>query len=116
MKSVKVLAVAAALALTAQALISSPVAQAQDASKVIKIASQSPLSGGQAVLGTAISNGARLGVQQLSKPLTDLGFTVQYVPFDDQATADVGVANAQNIVNDAAILGVVGHLNSGVAL
>ncbi|MBX3064537.1 MAG: branched-chain amino acid ABC transporter substrate-binding protein [Anaerolineae bacterium] len=114
MKSFKVLGLALALALAASALGATPVAKAQD--KVIKIASQSPLSGGQSVLGTAISNGTRLGVEQLSKTLEDKGFTVEYVAFDDQATPDVGVANAQNIVNDASILAVVGHLNSGVAI
>lgn len=83
---------------------------------VIRIASQSPLSGPQSVLGTGIRNGVELAIDQLSGPLNDLGYTVEFVPFDDQATPDVGVANAQNIVNDAAILAVVGHLNSGVAL
>ncbi len=86
------------------------------AAPTIKIASQSPLSGKQASLGTAIKNGAALAVKQLSKSITDLGFKVEFVPFDDQATPDVGVANAQNIVNDASILAVVGHLNSGVAI
>jgi branched-chain amino acid transport system substrate-binding protein len=114
MKSFKVLALLVAVALVASALVTVPVARAQD--KVIKIASQSPLSGGQSVLGTAISNGTRLAVEQLSGPLQEKGFTVEYVPFDDQATPDVGVANAQNIINDAAILAVVGHLNSGVAI
>jgi branched-chain amino acid transport system substrate-binding protein len=91
------------------------IARAQDA-KVIKIASQSPLSGAQSVLGTAIRNAAELAVEQLSGPLVELGYTVEFVPFDDQATPDVGVANAQNLVNDPAILAVIGHLNSGVAI
>lgn len=83
---------------------------------VIKIASQSPLSGPQSVLGTAIRNATELAIEQMSGPLTDMGFTVEFVPFDDQATPDVGVANANNLVNDPAILAVVGHLNSGVAI
>ena len=45
-----------------------------------------------------------------------MGFDVQFVPFDDQAIPDVGVANAQQIVADSAILAVVGHFNSGVAI
>jgi len=88
---------------------------AQDA-KVIKIASQTPLSGPQSALGSSMSNAVALAVEQLSGPLTELGYKVEYVPFDDQATPDVGVANAQNLVNDPAILAVVGHLNSGVAI
>jgi len=86
------------------------------AAKIIKIASQSPLSGGQSVLGTGLRNGTELAIEQLGGPLKDMGFDVQFVPFDDQATPDVGVANAQQIVADAAILGIVGHFNSGVAI
>lgn len=89
--------------------------QAQD-DMVIKIASQSPLSGPQSVLGIGIRNGVELAIEQLAGPLTDLGFTVEYVPFDDQATPDVGVSNAQAMVADEAILAVIGHLNSGVAI
>ncbi|WP_165360586.1 ABC transporter substrate-binding protein, partial [Candidatus Chloroploca sp. Khr17] len=82
----------------------------------IKIASQSPLSGPQAALGTGIRNGAQLAIEQLAQPLIDLGFTVELAPFDDQARAEVGSANAKNIVSDPEIMCVVGHLNSGVAL
>jgi branched-chain amino acid transport system substrate-binding protein len=83
---------------------------------VIKIASQSPLSGGQSENGLPIRNGTDLAVQQLKGNIEKLGFTVQFVPYDDQATADVGVSNAQNIVNDPAILAVIGHYNSSVAI
>jgi branched-chain amino acid transport system substrate-binding protein len=87
-----------------------------DTAKVIKIATQSPLSGGQSLLGVDIKNGAALAVEQLSGPLTEMGFTVELAPYDDQATPDVGVANAKNIVADPTILCGVGHLNSGVMI
>lgn len=83
---------------------------------VIKIASQSPLSGGQAVLGVGLRNGTELAIEQLGAGLEAMGYDIQFVPFDDQATPDVGVANAQQIVADPAILAVVGHFNSGVAI
>ncbi len=89
---------------------------AASGSKVIKIATQSPLSGGQSILGVDIKNGAALAVEQLGGPLTDMGFTLELAPYDDQATPDVGVANAKNIVADSAILCGVGHLNSGVMI
>jgi branched-chain amino acid transport system substrate-binding protein len=82
----------------------------------IKIATQSPLSGGQANNGEGIKNGALLAVEQLSGPLKDMGFTVELVPFDDQAKPEVGVANAKNIASDPDILAVVGHYNSGVQI
>lgn len=82
----------------------------------IKIATQSPLSGGQAALGEGIKNGAQLAIEQLKGPIEALGFKVELVPFDDQAKPDVGVANAKQLVNDPDILAVIGHLNSGVAI
>jgi branched-chain amino acid transport system substrate-binding protein len=82
----------------------------------IKIATQSPLSGGQAALGEGIKLGAQLAVEKFKGNLEKAGFKVELVPFDDQAKPDVGVANARNIIADKDILAVVGHLNSGVAI
>src|SRR5690348_15059864 len=84
--------------------------------RVTKIASPTPPPGERSPNRTGMSNGADLAIQQLAKPITDMGYTVQFVPYDDQATADVGVSNAHKIVDDAAILAVIGHFNSGVAL
>lgn len=86
------------------------------AEKAIKIATQSPLSGDQSVIGVDIKRGAELALEQLSGPLTDMGFKVDLAPFDDQANPDTGVANAKRIVSDPAILAVVGHYNSGVQI
>lgn len=83
---------------------------------LIKIATQTPLSGPQSALGTAIRNGAQLGIEQFGSALTDLGFTVELAPYDDQATPDTGVANANQIIADPAVLCLVGHLNSGVMI
>jgi len=82
----------------------------------IKIATQSPLSGGQAALGEGIKLGTQLAIEKLKGPVEKLGFKVELVPFDDQAKPDVGVANAANIIADKDILVVIGHLNSGVAI
>lgn len=82
----------------------------------IKIATQSPLSGGQSVLGVDIKNGAELGLEQMGGALRDQGFTLELVSLDDQANPDTGVANAKNIVADPDILCFVGHLNSGVMI
>jgi ABC-type branched-subunit amino acid transport system substrate-binding protein len=108
----------AALALTVAAALVAPVQGPVRGAemKVIKIATQSPLSGGQAALGEGIKNGAQLAVEQNSAALGRAGYKIELVPFDDQAKPDVGVANAKNLVTDTAILAVVGHLNSGVAI
>jgi branched-chain amino acid transport system substrate-binding protein len=82
----------------------------------IKIATQSPLSGGQAALGEGIKLGTQLAVDKFKGPLEKMGYKVEVVPFDDQAKPDVGVANARNIIADKDIVAVIGHLNSGVAI
>ena len=40
----------------------------------IKIATQSPLSGGQSSIGVDIKNGAELALAQMAGPLTEMGF------------------------------------------
>src|SRR5881398_1549249 len=82
----------------------------------IKIATQNPLSGGQAALGEGIKLGTQLAIEKFKGGLEKAGFKVDLVPFDDQAKPDVGVANAKNIIADKNILAVIGHLNSGVAI
>lgn len=84
--------------------------------QVIKIATQSPLSGGSATIGEAIKLGAQLALDENAAKFKELGFELQLVPYDDQADPKKGVANAQLIGSDQAILGVVGHYNSGVAI
>jgi branched-chain amino acid transport system substrate-binding protein len=83
---------------------------------LIKIATQSPLSGGMSAVGTDIKNGAQLAVEQLSAALVKLGFKVELAAFDDQGNPDTGVANAKSIVSDPAVLAIVGHYNSGVQI
>jgi branched-chain amino acid transport system substrate-binding protein len=84
--------------------------------QTIKVATQSPLSGGQSAIGVDIKNGAELALGQLKGPLEKMGFKVELAAYDDQANPDNGVANAKQIVADPAILCVVGHYNSGVQI
>ncbi|WP_028778692.1 branched-chain amino acid ABC transporter substrate-binding protein [Shimazuella kribbensis] len=83
---------------------------------VIKIATQTPLSGNQATVGEAIKNGAQLAIDDHAEAFKKLGFDLKLAPYDDQADPKKGVANAQQIGADQSILGVVGHYNSGVAI
>lgn len=52
---------------------------------VIKIATQSPLSGGSAVQGEAIKLGAQMSLDDHKEEFAKLGFELQLVPYDDQA-------------------------------
>src|SRR5206468_3795372 len=60
----------------------------------IKIATQSPLSGGQAALGEGIKLGAQLAVEKFKGTLEKQGFKVELVPFDDQAVVGSEFAHA----------------------
>jgi branched-chain amino acid transport system substrate-binding protein len=113
-KSARILSVL--LLAAAVALVSMPMAGDAQGKGTIKIATQSPLSGGQAALGEGIKLGAQLAVEKFKGNLEKAGFKVELVPFDDQAKPDVGVANAKNINADKDIMVVIGHLNSGVAI
>jgi len=84
--------------------------------RTIKIVTHSPLSGGQSLLGVDIMRGAELALDQLSEPLNNMRFEVLLAPYDDEATPDLGIANAKEIVADPEILCGVGHLNSGVMI
>src|ERR1700694_579624 len=59
-----------------------PRLEAQTGKGTIKIATQSPLSGGQAALGEGIKLGAQLAVDKLKGPLEKMGYKVDLVPFD----------------------------------
>ncbi|MBI2360198.1 MAG: branched-chain amino acid ABC transporter substrate-binding protein [Deltaproteobacteria bacterium] len=93
-----------------------PPADASAQKGTIKIATQTPLSGEQAAIGEHIKLGAQLAVEEKVKSFRQLGFELVFVPYDDQAKPEVGVANARGIVADSDILLIVGHWNSGVAL
>jgi branched-chain amino acid transport system substrate-binding protein len=86
------------------------------AKTVIKIATQSPLSGGSSVQGEAIKLGAQMSLDANKEDFDKLGFTLQLIPYDDQGDPKKGVANAELLSADQSILGVVGHMNSGVAI
>jgi branched-chain amino acid transport system substrate-binding protein len=83
---------------------------------VVRLAVAAPLSGGQGNTGNTIKNGASLAVLEAQARFLKLGLKLEVVSFDDQALPAVGAGVARQIVADASILGVVGHLNSGVTL
>ena len=80
----------------------------------IKIASQSPLSGDQALIGTDIMRGAELAVKQLANPLMGLGYQIELVPFDDENDVGAAVTVAKQIVADPAVLCIVGPYTSRI--
>ncbi|WP_018665245.1 branched-chain amino acid ABC transporter substrate-binding protein [Heyndrickxia acidiproducens] len=95
---------------------SSTSSSSEGGTQVIKIATQSPLSGGSATLGGAIKLGAQLALEEQQEKFKKMGFKLQLVPYDDQGDPKKGVSNAQLIGSDEQVFGVIGHLNSGVSI
>ncbi len=81
----------------------------------VKVATISPLSGGQADLGTNIKNGADMAIAEYAEKLKAAGVEVSFEPKDDKADPTTGSQIAEQVLNDKTIVGVVGTLNSGVA-
>jgi branched-chain amino acid transport system substrate-binding protein len=77
--------------------------------EVIKIATQTSLSGSIATEVEAIKNGAQMAVDDNKDKFKDLGFDLQLAPYDDQSDYKKREANAQEIGADQSILAVVGH-------
>lgn len=86
------------------------------AATVIKIASMSPLSGSSSDLGIQIRNATELAINEAKAEFAKMGFTLQFVAYDDQADPTTGTANARRIAADNSILAMVGTLNSGVVI
>ena len=80
------------------------------------IATQSPLSGSQSAQGDSIKSGAEYALNLKKEEFKKLGFDLQLFPQDDQADPKIGVSNAEMIISNPDVLGVVGHLNTGVAI
>ena len=96
--------------------LAAPPARAQLAGQTIAIAVAGPLTGGAAALGTEQKQGVEMAVDELNAAGGILGASVVLVTADDKADAAEGKAAAQRFCDDARVLGVVGHVNSGVSI
>jgi branched-chain amino acid transport system substrate-binding protein len=86
------------------------------ATKTVKIGVIAPLSGELSALGLGIRNGAQLAVNQANEEEKIEGWTIELVPEDDTAKADVGAQVATKLASDSEVAAVIGTLNSSVAL
>jgi branched-chain amino acid transport system substrate-binding protein len=83
--------------------------------KVVKIGFIAPLSGDLSALGLGMKNSVDLAIKQANAANKVKGWTIQLAAEDDTAKADVGAQAATKLSSDAAVVGVVGTLNSSVA-
>lgn len=85
---------------------------------VVKIGIGAPLTAGSVAQGQGIERGVRLALKQASESAEakELGITFEGVAGDDQGDPKTGVTVANQFASDSSLLGVVGHLNSGVTI
>ena len=94
----------------------SSTAGGNSSAKVAKIGVIAPLSGDLAALGLGIKNSVDLAIKQANESKAIPGWTLELAAEDDQATPDVGKNAATKLSGDKEVIGVVGTLNSSVAL
>jgi len=75
-----------------------------------------PLTDGAVALGKGMVNGANLAIKQAneSQEVKDLGITIKSVEGDDKGDPTTGGNVATQFVSNPSLVGVMGHLNSGV--
>jgi branched-chain amino acid transport system substrate-binding protein len=91
-------------------------ASAQLAGQTLVLAVAGPLSGGASALGVEQKQAAEVAVDERNAAGGILGARVVLVAADDRADAPEGKAVAQRFCDDPRVLGVVGHVNSGVSI
>ncbi|MEA3076165.1 MAG: branched-chain amino acid transport system substrate-binding protein [Actinomycetota bacterium] len=82
----------------------------------VKIGVIAPLSGSLSALGQGIKNSVDLAIKQANDKNKVKGWKIELAAEDDTAKADVGAQVASKLESDTAVAGVVGTLNSSVAL
>jgi len=83
--------------------------------KTFRVALAVPLTGDIAAMGEGMKRGAELAVKEANAS-GRFKFKVELRPFDDRADPKEAVNVANQIVSDANISAVIGHLNSGCSI
>jgi branched-chain amino acid transport system substrate-binding protein len=88
------------------------------APKTIKIGVGAPLTAGAVAMGQGMKRATDLAVSQAnaSADVKAAGITFEVVAGDDQGDPKTGVTVANTFASDPALVGVMGHLNSGVSI
>lgn len=89
-----------------------------DAVKVLKIGVGAPLTSGAAEFGQGIDRGAKLAVMDANErdDVKALNIKFEVKSGDDAGDPKTGVNLANQFISDAALVGVMGHLQSGVSM
>ncbi len=84
--------------------------------RTVKLGVVAPLTGDLSALGLGIQNSVDLAIAQANESGELGNVTIEIDAQDDQATPDVGQQAASLLADDPDIIGVVGPLNTSVAL
>ena len=107
-----------ALDLSDRADLSGPGGTASGGGKAVTVTISigAPLTDGAVALGKGMVRGANLAVKQAneSKEIKDLGIVLQTVEGDDKGDPTTGGNVATQFTSNPSLVGVMGHLNSGV--
>jgi branched-chain amino acid transport system substrate-binding protein len=91
-------------------------AQAQLAGREVRIGIGGPLTTASATFGVEMRQAVDLAVEEKNAGGGILGAAVVAIAVDDEANNDKGAAAAKGFCDDPLILGVIGHVNSGVTI
>ena len=83
---------------------------------VVKIGLIAPLTGSLSALGLGMRNSEQLAIDQANAANKIPGWTIQFDPQDDAESTSTGQAAATTLASDPAVGGVVGTLQSSIAL
>lgn len=106
------------VALVAMGLAGCGTGGSSSVNKALKIATEFPVSGGDATDTLPAQYGVDLAVSQNQN--LGSGYTLSAVHKDDEgsngADPSIGASNVQSLINDSTVMGIVGPFNSGVAI
>ncbi len=94
------------------ALVFSLASQGASAQAVIKIAVGAPLTGPLAKQGQEVANAAKLAVEEWNAKGGVLGQKIQLLEADDQGNPQVGIAAAEKVAADPAVIATVWGITS----
>ncbi|MBI4777819.1 branched-chain amino acid ABC transporter substrate-binding protein [Candidatus Desantisbacteria bacterium] len=90
--------------------------KAPEGEQVVKVALVCPLTGDIAAMGQGMKRGAEMAVEEANASGRFQDAKIELAAFDDRSDPKEAVNVANQVISDAKIAGVIGHLNSGCSI
>ncbi|MEK7274649.1 MAG: branched-chain amino acid ABC transporter substrate-binding protein [Candidatus Desantisbacteria bacterium] len=90
--------------------------KAPEGEQVVRIALVCPLTGDIAAMGQGMKRGAEMAVEEANASGRFQDVKLELAAFDDRGDPKEAANTANQIISDAKIVGVIGHLNSGCSI